>query len=89
MVLPANGCYLCAPLVAHTVDEMVEQMHLAVAQGADIVELRIDHISNFHPSRDLPLLLHGRPLPVIVTYRYIYAMLNSVCFLSLYCDIHY
>ncbi|KAH7405267.1 hypothetical protein KP509_15G063200 [Ceratopteris richardii] len=62
-------CYLCAALVAPSVQEMREQMKVAYAQGADIVELRLDHLSQFEPAADLPLLLNGRPLPVIVTYR--------------------
>lgn len=37
----------------------------AAAQSADLVELRLDLMSRF----DLPLLLAGRPLPVIITCR--------------------
>ncbi|KAI5074116.1 hypothetical protein GOP47_0010077 [Adiantum capillus-veneris] len=69
MVVGENGCHLCAPLVAKSAEEMREQMHLAHLQGADIVELRLDHIAHFNPLVDLPLLLKDRPLPAIVTYR--------------------
>ncbi|KAH7443784.1 hypothetical protein KP509_02G050600 [Ceratopteris richardii] len=69
MEVSENGCHLCAPLVAKSIEEMREQMDAAVSQGADIAELRLDHISHIDPSVDLPLLLNGRPLPVIVTYR--------------------
>ncbi|MCO5551206.1 hypothetical protein L7F22_004705 [Adiantum nelumboides] len=69
MGVSENGCHLCAPLVAKTTEDMREQMHFAHSQGADIVELRLDHISHFNPPVDLPLLLKDRPLPAIVTYR--------------------
>lgn len=67
--MATNGCFICAPLVPKTVPEMLHQMHLAKAQGADVVELRVDHLTLFSPDTDLPLLLSARPLPVIVTYR--------------------
>ncbi|KAH9329302.1 hypothetical protein KI387_001410, partial [Taxus chinensis] len=64
-----NGCLLCIPLVAHSVEEMVSQMQQAHIQGADCVELRIDHLKNFNPQVDLQTLLKSRTLPAIVTYR--------------------
>uniref|UniRef100_A0A0D6R304 shikimate dehydrogenase (NADP(+)) n=1 Tax=Araucaria cunninghamii TaxID=56994 RepID=A0A0D6R304_ARACU len=64
-----NGCHLCIPLVAHSVEEMVSQMQQAHIQGADCVELRIDHLKNFNPQVDLQTLLKARTLPALVTYR--------------------
>ncbi|CAL9153078.1 unnamed protein product, partial [Musa hybrid cultivar] len=60
---------LCVPLVSKTVEQMVADMAAAKACGADLVEIRLDHLSNFDPRRDLQLLLDDRPLPALVTYR--------------------
>ncbi|THU61586.1 hypothetical protein C4D60_Mb07t24880 [Musa balbisiana] len=60
---------LCVPLVAKTVEQMTADMAAAKASGADLVEIRVDHLSAFLPGRDLPLLLRDRPLPALVTYR--------------------
>ncbi|KAJ7522541.1 hypothetical protein O6H91_18G016000 [Diphasiastrum complanatum] len=64
-----NGCLLCAPLVAESVDEMLSKMRAAKKNGGDVVELRVDYIQGFVPETDLPRLISGRVLPVIVTYR--------------------
>ncbi|KAJ8490329.1 hypothetical protein OPV22_012050 [Ensete ventricosum] len=60
---------LCVPLVSKTVEQMVADMAAAKACGADLIEIRLDHLSNFDPRRDLQLLLGDRPLPALVTYR--------------------
>jgi len=60
---------LCAPLVGKTVEDMVRDMALAKSLGTDIVELRLDFLDMFDPYRDLEILLNGRPLPALVTYR--------------------
>ncbi|CAL9772552.1 unnamed protein product [Musa acuminata subsp. burmannicoides] len=60
---------LCVPLVAKTVEQMMADMAAAKARGADLVEIRLDHLSDFEPRRDLHLLVGDRPLPVLVTYR--------------------
>ncbi|KAG1326319.1 hypothetical protein COCNU_01G002530 [Cocos nucifera] len=60
---------LCVPLVAKTVEQMAADMAAAKAAGADLVEIRVDHLSTFRPREDLEFLLKGRPLPAIVTYR--------------------
>ncbi|XP_074566731.1 bifunctional 3-dehydroquinate dehydratase/shikimate dehydrogenase, chloroplastic-like [Curcuma longa] len=60
---------LCVPLVSKTVEQMVADAAAAKSLGADIVEIRLDHLSYFDAVRDLPLLLRGRPLPALVTYR--------------------
>lgn len=59
--------------------EMLFQMQLAKDSGADIAELRVDHIIGFNPELDLAVLLKDRPLPVIVTPRYSLANLDGGC----------
>ena len=51
---------------------MVSDMFKAKAQGADVVELRLDCLKGFRFPHDLGLLLNDRPLPVIVVYRYVH-----------------
>ncbi|XP_020529786.1 bifunctional 3-dehydroquinate dehydratase/shikimate dehydrogenase, chloroplastic isoform X1 [Amborella trichopoda] len=68
-VLSGNTTLLCAPLVAQTVDEILLQMNQAKVHGADLVEIRLDTLSNFKPHEDLKVLLQQRTLPAIVTYR--------------------
>lgn len=65
----ANSTFLCVPLVSKTVEEMKEKMGQAKAAGADLVEMRVDWITAFNAEKDLPVLLNGRPLPALVTYR--------------------
>ncbi|XP_068658361.1 bifunctional 3-dehydroquinate dehydratase/shikimate dehydrogenase, chloroplastic isoform X2 [Aristolochia californica] len=60
---------LCVPLISKTVDKMLLEMGRAKISGADIVEIRLDHLSGFNPSTDLEILLKDRPLPALVTYR--------------------
>nr|UIP35190.1 bifunctional 3-dehydroquinate dehydratase/shikimate dehydrogenase 2 [Leucojum aestivum] len=60
---------LCAPTVAKTVEEMAAEMLTARSQGADVVEIRIDHLSAFDPRRDLEFLIKNRQIPVLITYR--------------------
>ncbi|KAL8117047.1 bifunctional 3-dehydroquinate dehydratase/shikimate dehydrogenase, chloroplastic-like isoform X2 [Apium graveolens] len=60
---------VCAPLMSSSVEEMVSDMFKAKAQGADVVELRLDCLKVFDFRRDLRLILSNRPLPVIVVYR--------------------
>ena len=61
--------HLCTSLVATTVDGMLAEAQEAVANGATIVELRLDYLERFAPDTDLPRLLALCPLPAIVTYR--------------------
>ena len=65
-----NVTMVCAPVTAETVEEMVGDMNRAKAEGADVVELRLDSLQHFEPSTDLKRLLTAKPLPVIVVYRY-------------------
>lgn len=65
----SSATLLCTSLTAATVDGMVEEAAEAAAAGADIVELRLDYLEAFNPEADLPRLLSGCGLPVIVTFR--------------------
>ncbi|KAL5566203.1 hypothetical protein UlMin_029367 [Ulmus minor] len=60
---------ICVPLMAQSVEEIMSQMHLAKAQGADVVEIRLDCVENFQPHTDLEVILRNKPLPVIIICR--------------------
>ena len=65
----APRTHLCTSLVATTVEGMLAEAQEAVANGADIVELRLDYLEGFSPEADLPRLVQQCPLPAIATYR--------------------
>ncbi|XP_020589419.1 bifunctional 3-dehydroquinate dehydratase/shikimate dehydrogenase, chloroplastic isoform X2 [Phalaenopsis equestris] len=65
----AGVSLVCVPLVGKSVEQMLSEMATATAGGADVAEIRLDHLASFEPRRDLDLLLRNRPLPVLVTYR--------------------
>ncbi|KAK7284304.1 hypothetical protein RJT34_19049 [Clitoria ternatea] len=69
--LESNGSIkICVPLTTQqSVDEIVNGMHEAKAQGAHIVELRLHCITNFHPRRDLQIILSNKPLPLLIVFR--------------------
>ena len=56
---------ICASLNVRNTAEARAAMLRARAAGADLAELRLDLMAEF----DLPALLAGRPLPVMVTFR--------------------
>ncbi|KAL0360970.1 UNVERIFIED_CONTAM: hypothetical protein Sradi_3781500 [Sesamum radiatum] len=56
--------------MAKSVEQMLRDMHQAEMEGADVVEIRLDCISNFQAHRDLKLLLENKPLQVVIVYRY-------------------
>ncbi|XP_060667918.1 bifunctional 3-dehydroquinate dehydratase/shikimate dehydrogenase, chloroplastic isoform X4 [Ziziphus jujuba] len=60
---------ICAPLTAQSVEQMVSDMRKAKAQGADLVEIRLDCIENFLPHKDLEIILRNKPLPVLIVFR--------------------
>ncbi|KAI3445243.1 hypothetical protein Pfo_001908 [Paulownia fortunei] len=64
-----NSRMICAPLMAQSVEQLLNDMHQAKMQGADVVEIRLDCIDNFQPGRDLKLLLQNKPIPVVVVCR--------------------
>lgn len=65
----AQRTLLCTSLVATSVEGMLAEAQEAVANGADIVELRLDYLESFAPDTDLPRLISQCPLPAIATYR--------------------
>ncbi|KAL6526524.1 hypothetical protein OROGR_015614 [Orobanche gracilis] len=64
-----NQTLICAPLMADAVDQVVELMHKAKLKGADIVEIRLDHLKTFNPRSDIEKLIKECPLPTLFTYR--------------------
>jgi 3-dehydroquinate dehydratase/shikimate dehydrogenase len=60
---------LCSSLTASTKQGMLEEAKEAKNAGADVVELRLDFLKDFDPSRDLEEMIKGFELPCIVTYR--------------------
>ncbi|KAK4433957.1 Bifunctional 3-dehydroquinate dehydratase/shikimate dehydrogenase, chloroplastic [Sesamum alatum] len=64
-----NQTLICAPLMADTVDQVVELMHNAKLKGADIVEIRLDHLKSFNGRADIEKLIKECPLPTLFTYR--------------------
>ncbi|XWS58507.1 hypothetical protein CRYUN_Cryun08bG0040100 [Craigia yunnanensis] len=64
-----NSTMICAPLMAQSVEQMVKDMHQAKAEGAQLVEIRLDYIKNFQTQQDIQIILKNKPLPVIIVYR--------------------
>ncbi|XP_062084611.1 bifunctional 3-dehydroquinate dehydratase/shikimate dehydrogenase, chloroplastic-like isoform X2 [Humulus lupulus] len=64
-----NSTLVCVPIMAESVDEMLDQMRKANELGADLVEIRIDFLNNFSPRQDLEILIKQSPLPALITYR--------------------
>lgn len=60
---------LCSSLTAPTVQGMIDESKEAQMAGADVVEIRLDFLQEFHPEQDLERLLRQIELPSIVTYR--------------------
>ncbi len=84
-----RGCLICAPLVARSVSQMLTQMQEAKANGADVVESRVDHIPGFNAAKDLPVLLNARTLPMIVTARFALDFSKSVTNFFLFLVLHH
>ncbi|KAK9280767.1 hypothetical protein L1049_003655 [Liquidambar formosana] len=59
---------VCTPLECETVEEVLSSMEKARAEGADLVELRMDTMSFPHIS-EVEKLLKQRTMPVIVSFR--------------------
>lgn len=75
-----NQTLICAPIMADTVDQMVELMHKAKFKGADIVEVRLDHLKSLDHRPDIEVLIRQCPLPTLFTYRFmIRCPLVNVC----------
>lgn len=69
MGMRKNQTLICVPIMADTVDQMVELMHMAKLKGADIVEVRLDHLKSFEARPDIEKLIKDCPLPTLFTYR--------------------
>ncbi|KAK6777577.1 hypothetical protein RDI58_024295 [Solanum bulbocastanum] len=64
-----NSAMVCAPLMATSVDQLIDDMVEAKSQGADCVEIRLNAIHNFQPHKHLQLLFKNKPLPILIVYR--------------------
>ncbi|KAL9329329.1 hypothetical protein ACSQ67_004332 [Phaseolus vulgaris] len=64
-----NATLICAPVIAESVEKMKIDMHKAKAEGADLVEIRLDSLNIFDPFQDINALIQHRPLPLLFTYR--------------------
>ena len=58
---------ICCPVIAENIDEVRNQMDLA-AETADILEIRLDYISEFNDG-DLMEIISGKKCPLIMTCR--------------------
>ncbi|GFR49320.1 hypothetical protein Agub_g11346, partial [Astrephomene gubernaculifera] len=61
--------YICTSVTATTVDAFLAEIQEAAASGVDIIELRLDFLTDFDPEKHLQLIMSSCPLPYIVTYR--------------------
>ncbi|CAH9146521.1 unnamed protein product [Cuscuta epithymum] len=64
-----NTTLICVPIMASTVDEMLDQMGRAKSSQADLVEVRLDSLNSLNPLPDLSKLIQQSPLPTLFTYR--------------------
>ncbi|MED6169242.1 hypothetical protein PIB30_019714 [Stylosanthes scabra] len=65
----AEPLMICAPIRSQCVEQILKNMHQAKAQGADVVEISLDHITNFHPHNHLQTILTNKLLPILFSYR--------------------
>ncbi|KAK7258766.1 hypothetical protein RIF29_24351 [Crotalaria pallida] len=64
-----DSLMICGSLTSQTVEQIVSDMYQAKAQGADLVEVRLDYISNLDRHNDLQTIISNKPLPVLLVYR--------------------
>ncbi|XP_009624049.1 bifunctional 3-dehydroquinate dehydratase/shikimate dehydrogenase, chloroplastic-like isoform X3 [Nicotiana tabacum] len=64
-----NQTLICAPIMADTVDQMLNLMQNAKTSGADLVEVRLDSLKSFNPQSDIDTIVKQSPLPTLFTYR--------------------
>lgn len=74
-----NQTLICAPIMGGAVDQMVELMHKAKYKGADIVEVRLDHMKSLDPRPDIQTMIRESPLPTLFTYRLMITCIFCVC----------
>lgn len=68
-VTNAEPSYICTSVTAATVDAFLAEIQEAASSGVDIIELRLDFITDFNVERDLDRIMKSCPLPYIITYR--------------------
>lgn len=76
LVIRKNETLICAPIMGDTVAQMVELMYKAKLKGADLVEVRLDHMKTFNPDVDIEKMIKECPLPTLFTYRLIVCCLH-------------
>ncbi|GMN33388.1 hypothetical protein TIFTF001_004125 [Ficus carica] len=64
-----NSTLVCTPIMGETVDKMITIIDKAKANGADLVEIRLDSLKVFDPYDDLKTLIRSSPVPTLFTYR--------------------
>ncbi|CAL2239355.1 unnamed protein product [Prunus armeniaca] len=64
-----SSTLICAPIMAESVDKMLIDMGKAKTLGADLLEIRLDHLKAFNDNVDLKTLIKESPLPTLFTYR--------------------
>ncbi|PNG99247.1 Bifunctional 3-dehydroquinate dehydratase/shikimate dehydrogenase, chloroplastic [Tetrabaena socialis] len=65
----AAASYICTSVTATTVEAFLAEIQEAAASGVDIIELRLDFLTDFDPEQHLARIIDACPLPYIVTYR--------------------
>lgn len=70
---PANNepgkSLICTSVTATTVEAFLAEIQEAAASGVDVIELRLDFLTDFDPEQHLQRIMSSCPLPYIVTYR--------------------
>jgi 3-dehydroquinate dehydratase/shikimate dehydrogenase len=65
----AAPALICTSVTAPTMAAFLDEIKEAEANGVDIIELRLDYITDLNPERDLEVLMAACTLPYIITYR--------------------
>jgi 3-dehydroquinate dehydratase/shikimate dehydrogenase len=60
---------ICTSVTADSKEAFLAEIAEATAAGVDLIELRLDFIKDFDPSKDLEPLMTACTVPYIVTYR--------------------
>lgn len=70
-VQPVNSqsSLICTSITADGMQGFLEEIKEAAATGVDLIELRLDFIKDFDPSKDLQTLMSACTVPYVVTYR--------------------
>jgi hypothetical protein len=61
--------YICTSVTATTVEAFIAEIQEAAASGVDIIELRLDFLTDLDPELHLQRIISSCPLPYIITYR--------------------